>query len=1162
MLLGIISSVQDIESHFFLKNELYLQLSNRLFSQIFLFLFRELTNITAMKKIYLAVSIALGFAMSDSFAQCEITATASRTNITCGDCITLTAFGRGQGDIVFTEDFNSGAPTGWQSTSQATYTNPCSPGVDGTIHLWMGDAASVPRQMTTVGFDFSTAVAGATVCFDLLFATQGQPSPCEGPDEPDEGVYIQYSIDNGATWVTIHYFNPNGGYDPMLTNWNNWCFSLPPAALTSNTRIRWFQDNDSGSQYDHWGIDNVNIYFNDPTYEITWDHDGYSYGTGSAGGPNPNVVCPQETTTYSVFMTNGSSSCTDEITITVSPRQFRVTAEADTAICVGECVVLNSEATVIDSPAKTPTYSNNEVATITGFPSESDLLSMLFPCFNIGGCNCPNGSTVAFGATCPAIFPGSLSMNINVTDLNTTVLQNGELTRVCIGDAIMLEGNFSPFEVSLTCPSGSTIVLANAGDITGTTLLNTCFDLVATNPIANGADPYTGNWQPIDPLTALTGCDANGVWTMTLSGIFDLSSGTLPIGFMNGWNISFDDPEISYTGDFVWSPTTNMTDETSLTPSVCPTTDQTYTISVTDTAGCATVTADVTISIDPTCCPITFDAAITQPSCGSTDGSVTVTVLDGSGNYTYTWDAGGNSNTLSNIGTGSYTLTVYDIDLDCQRDTTIILTALNSPVIDNIATTDETCIGDEDGSAQVVASGGTGTLTYSWSNGADVALIENLAPGNYTVTVSDDLGCEAIETIEIFEGPSCCDFTFSAATVQPTCNNADGSITLTVSNGSGNYSYNWSNGGNTSSISNVSAGSYSVTITDLDVTPLCQKDTTIVLSDLGAPTIDNISATNETCAGDNDGTVTVSASGGTGTLTYTWQPGNLSGASQTGLAPGNYTVTVEDADGCESLSSVTVAAGPTCCDFDFDLTTVSESCFGLDNGSAEVNVSGGVAPYTVEWNGVVGNNTLEDLAPGNYTVSVTDADNCTETQTFVIQEGPLVEVSAGDDTSIFVGTPLQLNADVTNGTSGSFTWTPSADLSCNDCQSPVSTPLQNIVYTVVYNDDLGCSATNDVSVTVISDQPFCIFPDAFTPNNDNINDVFNGICQGMSFIEMRVYNRWGELVFQESGNLQINGWNGIYKGLEAPGEVYVFYVYIEYENGDSESVMGNVTLIR
>jgi len=258
-------------------------------------------------------SLFILFQAIELSAQCTVSAFASRDTVVCGGQIILSTFGQGQGEIIFSENFNSGTPTGWAFTQQATFNNPCSPG-DGTTHIWMGNNSPVPRELRTQTYNLSNATAGVTICFDLLFATQGQPAPCEGPDEPDEGVYLQYSTD-GVNWVTIHYFNPNGGYDPQLTNWNNWCFDLPAAAISTTTRIRWFQDNDSGADYDHWGIDNVNIYFNDPTYEIVWQHDGYNHGP--TGGINPNHVNLYEQTTYNVVMTNGTEYCYDSVTVFV-----------------------------------------------------------------------------------------------------------------------------------------------------------------------------------------------------------------------------------------------------------------------------------------------------------------------------------------------------------------------------------------------------------------------------------------------------------------------------------------------------------------------------------------------------------------------------------------------------------------------------------------------------------------------------------------------------------------------------------------------------------------------------------------------------------------------------------------------------------------------------
>jgi hypothetical protein len=169
-----------------------------------------------MKKVLFAF-LAPFIIHQAAFAQCEVRTTATLDTIVCGDATTLNVFGKGQGPVVFSENFNSGTPTGWGIYPTSHFYKPhCSPGgVDGTSHIWMGSQSAVPRSLETNPYNFSTATAGATICFDMLFATQGNSAPCEGPDEPNEGVYLQYKIGSGP-WVTLHYFDPNGGNDPQL----------------------------------------------------------------------------------------------------------------------------------------------------------------------------------------------------------------------------------------------------------------------------------------------------------------------------------------------------------------------------------------------------------------------------------------------------------------------------------------------------------------------------------------------------------------------------------------------------------------------------------------------------------------------------------------------------------------------------------------------------------------------------------------------------------------------------------------------------------------------------------------------------------------------------------------------------------------------------------
>ncbi len=272
-----------------------------------------------MKKILLQTSLLLGFVAGgfQAKAQCTVTATADNTTIPCGSCVTLSANGTAGGTYAFIEDFNDGNPTGWAFTQTVTIgTNTCgvaSP--DGTPFMWMGNASINPRDMTTVAFDLTS---GGTICFEMRYAIQAGSSPCEGPDLPGEGVHLQYSTNNGSSWTDIQYWAPlNGGYSSSLTVWNQYCLNIPPGAQTANTQIRWHQDAVSGEDYDHWGIDNVEISVFGPPYQITWTHDGYSLPVGTMSGSNPTQVCLDSAETFEVTMTNGVETCTSTISINI-----------------------------------------------------------------------------------------------------------------------------------------------------------------------------------------------------------------------------------------------------------------------------------------------------------------------------------------------------------------------------------------------------------------------------------------------------------------------------------------------------------------------------------------------------------------------------------------------------------------------------------------------------------------------------------------------------------------------------------------------------------------------------------------------------------------------------------------------------------------------------
>ena len=652
-----------------------------------------------MKKISLLFSTLFSLACSDTSAQCTVEAFPDDTiTLTCGDELELqlSAFGI-SGNFAINNDFNTGTPgAGWDGTLAATYTNPCVDSPDGTIYMWMGDATPQPRILTTQSFDLST---GGTICYEMRYAVQAEPAPCEGPDEPQEGVYLQYSIDNGATWVTIDYLDPIGGFDPLITSWQQYCYGIPAAAQTANTKIRWFQDATSGAEYDHWGLDNVFISVNDPAYTYDWEHNGFN-------GPEPPVVSVTGDSIFVVNYGNGVDDfCSDTVVIQTIPPVFTVSTTADTSICGDGCINLDAVANVLVRPESQPTFINNEFQPLV-----------------------PLGQ-----ATVIPVATGGIPLQ---------TVGSGTIESVCLNvnnPALPFPVNMATFTIELECPEGATVTLVSAGDVSGTSLSNMCFS-DGGDPLSSGTPPFSGTFIPSSgSFDDLIGCSTNGVWTMRIT-----NSDFLAFGFFNSWEITFNVPEISYPGIYEWSPTTGLDDPTSINPLACPEISTTYELMVTDSFDCATTSREVIIGI---IAPgqLSVEAEVTDANCGSEDGEIVLTVNGASGNETITWQDGTSGNTLTNLGSGMYSLTIAD---GCVLDTMIGVGVLGGPEIDSLILT-QPVLDELNGEIEILADGGTPPLQYS-VNGSDfqsTSVFTELDSGTYFIVVQDDFGCQDTLTI-------------------------------------------------------------------------------------------------------------------------------------------------------------------------------------------------------------------------------------------------------------------------------------------------------------------------------------------------------------------------------------------------------------------------------
>ena len=445
-----------------------------------------------------------------------------------------------------------------------------------------------------------------------------------------------------------------------------------------------------------------------------------------------------------------------------------------------------------------------------------------------------------------------------------------------------------------------------------------------------------------------------------------------------------------------------------------------YTITLTDVT-CATSVVSNTLSlIDPSLISISSET-VKDVSCnGGSDGYVHVTGAGGNGSYTYTLNPGAlevnTSGNFNNYPIGTYSVEVTDGN-SCPSATSNLL-EIKEPAVLAIATenfTQVTCNGASDGTVTITASGGTAPYSYTLNPGGvnnATGSFAGLGPNSYTVTLSDAKSCGPVisSTFDIVEPDAIAISTTNFTDI--TCNNNnDGTIDVTATGGTAPLTYTLNPGAidvnPTGSFSGIAEGSYFVNVSDPNG---CTEAVAgpILITNPVLITIDSEAETDVSCNAADDGTISITASGGTGSLHYTLNPGSVSQTDNgnfIGLSPNIYSVTVSDDNTC-----------PAAVSSNFDITEPAVlaiatenfthvSCNGASNGSVTITPSGGTAPYSFTLNpGSVNNATgvFNGLAPGSYTVTLTDANSCGPviSSTFDIVEPDAIAISTTNFTDI------------------------------------------------------------------------------------------------------------------------------------------------------------------
>lgn len=469
---------------------------------------------------------------------------------------------------------------------------------------------------------------------------------------------------------------------------------------------------------------------------------------------------------------------------------------------------------------------------------------------------------------------------------------------------------------------------------------------------------------------------------------------------------------------------------------------------------------------------VLFNTTQVDVSCfGGSNGTATVTP---SGNYTYSWNTSPvqTTQTATGLSAGNVTVTVTP-PIGCPGQA--IVSIIEPTVIDTISTsTTSTNCGTANGSAAVTITGGTVPYTYQWAPlGGTASSASNITGGAYTVTVTDQRGCTMTVPLTVaFQGMT------AAITVQQDVKcfgGNDGSATVAASVGSGNYTYQWYTsssvaigGATNASVSGLSVGSYFVIVNDIQG---C-KDTVQLTISQPASALSGVLNTVSTSCGGNNGSITIAPSGGTLAYTFLWS--NAATANNiTNLSAGNYTVTITDGNGCTATATDSVKSSTIPL---VNLSGLSDvTCFGGNDGKAQVNPSGGILPYTLSWSNGSSLASVTNLTAGIYVVTVSDNTGCTATESFTINQASQLILNASVATTICIGDSANI-AVVANGGTPPYTYLWSNG---NTSNGQIVNPITTVIFNVTVTDSIGCpSAASSITVTVRPPLAVSIFSDS------------------------------------------------------------------------------------
>jgi PKD repeat protein len=756
----------------------------------------------------------------------------------------------------------------------------------------------------------------------------------------------------------------------------------------------------------------------------------------------------------------------------------------------------------------------------------------------IGTCT---GATFTITVTVnPATNPNAIK-----TDITCFGSNNGSITTTITGGIPFVSG--APYLISWTGPNGFSASSTNISN-----LIPGSYNLSITDA---GGCPISNNYTILEPTDIVITTDTNNNITC-----FGSDNGAIAISVTGG--------TVAYT--YAWTkngiPFATTEDISNLAPA-------TYIVSVSDANNCGPKTATFTIT-EPPILSINLVSQTNVDCYGFATGAITVSASGGTPiqttpgvfDYNFVW-TGPNGFTSTNQNStnllaGTYNLTVTD-NLGCTKDLAVTIT--ESPeIIINATTTPIVCYGDNNATITVTISGGHAPYQVQWSNLAVGLFQNNLAPGDYIITVTDNIGCIKTATINIPSPPI---FTVNPVVTNISCFGAhDGSIVLNFVGGIAPVNLIWSDGSPAGTTrNNLGTGTYSVIITDSK--PCTISRTFTILEP--QPLVLSANTTNALdCNNANTGAINLLVSGGTPPFTYSWNNGTTT-EDLTNIPAGNYAITVTDARGCTKTALYNITR-PNPLTLSVNTTTNANCSTHTVTQIFTAQPTGGVPPYLLNWSSgtVTGANNefMTTTQNGLVIVTATDAIGCTTNYSLNVAL-PILGNPTFSPTSIGQTTygiyaildPIQFNSAII-GDYTSIVWNFGDGTFSNEI-NPIHTyliPNDYYLVTLTVTYPFGCVYVYNLALNVEKGY-IMVVPNAFTPYKiDGINDTFRPVTKGLKNIHLDIYDTWGSLIYSEVGDTII-GWNGKIK--EVSSENGNYYAKVSGETFYGTIINENQTFV-